>query len=160
MPPARGLPIYAIPIAVLCVLPRTLSAQPVAAPPDPAGPVITAVHLVSRLGGASHMPADATPKRARADTGVILYAVLEVEIPTGRGRGPARGRERRLYSNAGRVRLGNRVHITSPMDQAPAAELRWYKVEPTSENLSNTATGSFRFETIPYAETEVRAWRS
>jgi cell wall-associated NlpC family hydrolase len=172
MPPARGLPVYAIaiPIAVLCALPRTLSAQPVAAAPEPAGPVITAVHLVSRLRGAPHAPADATPKRARLDTGVILYAVLEVEVPTGpgrpsvngpaRGRGPAHGRERRRYSDAGRVRLGNRVHATLPMDQAPAAELRWYKVEPTSENLSNTATGSFRFETIPYAETEVMAWRS
>jgi cell wall-associated NlpC family hydrolase len=156
MPPARGLPVYAIAIAtaVLCALPRTPSAQPTAVRPDTAGPVITAVHLASRLSDAPEIPADTTPKRARAGIGVTLYAVLEVEVPTGRDR------ERRLYSNAGRVRLGHRVHVTLPMDQAPAAELRWYKVEPTSENLSNTATGRFRFETIPYAETEVRAWRS
>ena len=166
MPPARALPVYAIATAtaVLCALPRTPCAQPTEARPDPAGPVITAVHLVSRLRDAPNVPADATPKRARADIGVTLYAVLEVEVATGRGRGPARGpaqgRERRLYSNAGRVRLGNRVHTTLPMDQAPVAELRWYKVEPTSENLSNTATGRFRFETIPYAETEIRSWRS
>jgi hypothetical protein len=174
MPPARGLLVYAIVTltAVVCVLPRTLSAQPAAASPDPAGRVVTAVHLVSRLRGApgtsgdssGAAPADATPKRARADAGVTLYAVLEVEDPTQAGRGPARGRgrgrERRLYSDAGRVRLDGRVHATLPMDQAPAAELRWYKVEPTSENLSNTITGSFRFETIPYAETEVTAWRS
>jgi cell wall-associated NlpC family hydrolase len=164
MPPVRGLPVYAIATvtAVLCALPRTPSAQPTAARPDPASPVITAVHLVSRLrdapGTSSDGPADAAPKRARLDIGVTLYAVLEVEVPTGRG--PARGRARKLYSDAGRVRLGDRVHATLPLDQAPAAELRWYKVEPTSENLSNTATGSFRFATIPYAETEVAAWRS
>lgn len=165
MQSARGLSVYALStvvIAVLSMWPRTLPATPTQQARPAAGGVITAVHLVSRPSGAAgasaNEPADATPKRARADAGVILYAVLEVEREVENAAG--RGRERRFYSNAGRVRLGGRVHVTSPMDQAPPAELRWYKVEPTSENLSNTATGSFRFETIPYAETEITAWRS
>ncbi len=156
MPPARGLPVYAtfaLVTAVLGVLPRTLLATPAtpAEAPPASGGVVTAVHLVSRLRGATATaPADAAPKRARADAGVTLYAVLEVE----------HGRERKLYSDAGRVRLAGRVRATWPMNQAPPADLRWFKVEPTSENLSNTVTGSFRFETIPYAESEVAAWRS
>lgn len=109
------------------------------------GPV--AVHIVSRVGG-SRAPADTAPKRARADRGVTLHAVLEV------GRGSAR----RFYSDAGRIRLAGRVHTALPLARAPAAMLRWYKVEPTTENLSNTATGRFRFAPVPYAETLVEAW--
>lgn len=159
---ARAHPIYALSTMITAALAALPRAAP-ATPPEPAPRsdtrsdtrpdalhVITGVHLVSRLRDATGAPADATPKRARADTGVTLYAVLEVE--TGRGRA--------LYSDAGRVRLGGRVHATLPMRQAPAHALHWYKVEPTSENLSNTATGSFRFAEIPYAETEVAAWRA
>ena len=136
----------------LPILPRALAALPAEARAEPEDDhVVVAVHLVSRLRDAPDTPADAAPKRARADTGVTLHAVLEVHDQR---------RRPTFYSDAGRVRLGGRVHVTLPMDRAPAATLRGDKVEPTSENLSNTATGSFRFETIPYAETEVAAWRS
>lgn len=110
---------------------------------------VVGVHLVSRVRDAAEAPADAAPKRARADAGVTLYAVLEVEEAQ---------RVRRFYSDAGRIRLNGRVHDTLPMARAPRVELGWYKVEPTSENLSNTSTGSFRFEEIPYAETLVATW--
>jgi cell wall-associated NlpC family hydrolase len=118
-----------------------------AAPRDHAR--LVGVHLLSRVRDAADAPADAAPKRARAEAGVMLYAVLEVEEAP---------RVRRFYSDAGRIRLDGRVHDTVPMDRAPRVALRWYKVEPTSDNLSNTATGSFRFEEIPYAETLVAAW--
>jgi hypothetical protein len=108
---------------------------------------VVAVDIVSAVGG-SAAPADPSPKRARADAGVTLYAVLTV----------GEGRTRRYYSDAGTVRLGGRVHRTAPLADAPPATLRWYKVEPTSDNLSNTASGSFRFETIPYREVQVSGW--
>jgi cell wall-associated NlpC family hydrolase len=154
MPPIRGSRIAMctmVAVMLLGALPRPLSAQRAEAPGTPGKGELTGVHLVSRVADASHAPADATPKRARADGGVTLYAVLEVRDERG---------ARTYHSDAGRVRLGGRVHTTLPLDRAPAAELRWYKVEPTSENLSNTATGSFRFAVIPYAETEVAAWRA
>jgi cell wall-associated NlpC family hydrolase len=138
-------------IGTVCgVLSGTSAALPAQAGATPERDTrVVGVHLVSRVRDAGEAPADAAPKRARADAGVMLYAVLEVEEAP---------RVRRFYSDAGRIRLNGRVHATLPMARAPAAELRWYKVEPTSENLSNTATGSFRFEVIPYAETLVTAW--
>jgi cell wall-associated NlpC family hydrolase len=146
----RGSSVLALVAAVLVVLPGPLSALPIAVEPAGPGEAVIAVHIVSRVRGATDVFADAAPKRVRADVGVTLHAVLEVAD------GP-RG-ARRFYSDAGRIRLGNRVHVALPIERAPAVALRWYKVEPASENLSNTITGSFRFEAIPYVETEIAAW--
>ncbi len=130
----------------ICVGSSAAAAQTSPAP----GADITAVYIVSRPGDdAPTAPAGLGPTRARIDAGVTLYAVLELSH---------RG-QRRFYSDAGRIRVRGRVITPRPMTDAPAVALRWYKVEPTVETLSNTATGSFRFETIPYAETEVEAWR-
>jgi len=108
-----------------------------------AAPAIEAVHIVSRVGDDG--VADATPKRARRDQGVTLFAVIQ-----------ARDGSRLLtFSDAKQVRLGGKVVVTAPMAEAPAHRTSWFRVEPTEDNLSNTATGSFRFETIPYRETSI-----
>ena len=116
-----------------------------AARAEPARPV--AVHIVSRPIGASGPP-DTRPERARADRGVHLYAVLEAR----------RAGETVVFSRAPRVRLGDRTLTARPWREAPPAALLWYKVEPAVETLSNTASGRFRFESIPYRETLVAPW--
>jgi hypothetical protein len=104
---------------------------------------LVAVHLVSRVGASG--PADDLPKHARKDQPVTLFAVLETD--TG------------VFSDAGEVRLGQRALRTRPLAEGPRATLAWMKLEPTTENMSNTEGGSFSFHPIDYAETEVAAWR-
>lgn len=102
---------------------------------------IRAVHVVSRVG--TRGPADAAAKRARGTDGVTLYAVLEVE---------ARGR-RILYSDAPSLRWKGAVVTPVALARAPRATLTWRKVEPTAADLSNTRSGNFRYEPIPYQAT-------
>lgn len=108
---------------------------------------VRAVHLLARVTG-ERAAADARPKYALASAGVTLYAVIETE----------REGKRRFYSEAGRVRVRGRVHGSAPMAEAPPLRLRWFRVEPEVETLSNTASGRFRFEAIPYRETAIAAW--
>lgn len=110
-------------------------------------PEVVAVHIVSRVNRPGTI-ADARAKRARADVGVTLYAVLEV----------AHGDTPVFFSDAPVVRLRGRLHTTRAMDQAPPALLLWYKVEPATEDMSNTISGSFRFEAIDYREVLMRSW--
>jgi cell wall-associated NlpC family hydrolase len=114
---------------------------------DVAG-TITSVTIVSRVGTASSSNvADATPKRALAKDGVTLFALVEVE----------RGGKRTLYSDAGTVMWHGKKTTTRPVAEAPSLTIAWNKVEPSTKDMSNTASGSFRYETIPYATT---AWRA
>jgi hypothetical protein len=108
------------------------------------------VHIVSRdaSAAAATAVADETPKHARARDGVLLYAVI---VAGGV-----------VYSDAPRVRLGRerRARATRPLAQAGAGlALRWFRVEPTVENLSNEASGAFRYEAVPYEATELVDWR-
>ena len=107
---------------------------------------VTAVHIVSRAGSEG-VPDDA-PKRALAAEGVTLFAVLETR----------RGGERHFYSAAGKVHLRGAMRTTKPMSEAPPALLSWYKIEPSSENLSNTASGRFRIVRIEYGEVWMPTW--
>jgi hypothetical protein len=108
--------------------------------------LVVAVHVASRIGAAG--PVDDTPKRARRADGVTLFAVLEVRSGAGT----------RFYSDAGApVELGGRRHPVRPVREAPPVDFFWFKVEPTVESLSNTASGAFRYEEIPYAETAMMA---
>jgi hypothetical protein len=113
----------------------------------PTNPRIAAIHIVSSVNEPDAL-ADDTPKRVRLDVGVTLHAVVEVE----------HGMKRIYYSDASTIRLRGRTHQARPMAEAPPAALAWYKVEPTTENMSNTATGSFRYERIQYREVMVRSW--
>jgi hypothetical protein len=87
------------------------------------------------------------PKRARRDQTVTLYAVIVV---TG---GPDAG----TYSDAPALRVRGRPVAVRPLAAAPAAVLRWRKIEPAAQTMSNTASGEFRFEAIEYRATAVPA---
>jgi len=105
------------------------------------------VTIVSRVGtGEGAGVADATPKRALAKEGVTLFALVEVE----------RDGKRTIHSDAGRVRWRGKTVTARPIAEAPAMTIAWKKIEPSVADMSNTASGSFRYETIPYAAT---AWR-
>lgn len=94
-------------------------------------------------------PADDRPKRALRDDGVTLYAVVGFE---------QRG-EIRYYSVAkGAVEIAGRRREVLPLDRAPQTSLFWFKVEPAVASMSNTGSGTFRFEPIEYAETGVVSW--
>ena len=101
--------------------------------------------IVSRVGSGG--AADATPKRALAKDGVTLFALVEVEHDGART----------LYSDAGNVRWRGKPVTTRPLAEAPAITIAWRKIEPSVADMSNTASGSFRYETIPYVAT---AWRA
>jgi len=106
-----------------------------------AAPRITAAHIVSRVG-TDGIP-DETPKRALVKDGVRLFAVLEAKD----------GADTVYFSDAGTFLLGKKTHRARPLAEAPPATLFWFRVEPAVEWLSNTETGSFRYERIRYAET-------
>ena len=108
---------------------------------------LSAVHIVSAINGRAGLPDD-KPKRALAADGVTLYAVLEARIAG----------ERVFFSDADTVQLSGRKRVTRPMREAPTAALAWFKVEPAVEDMSNTESGSFRYEPISYREVRVQAW--
>ena len=108
---------------------------------------VRAVHVVSRVGASG--VADATPKRARVDQGVTLFALIEVTEVT------ARGKTTRWYSDAGKVRWGTKTLTTLPLAEAPIEALAWRRVEPTVASMSNEASGAFRFERVPYDATVI-----
>ncbi len=99
------------------------------------------VRIVSRVGTGV---ADETPKHARADVGVTLYAVLLVDGV--------------VYSDAPRLSLAGKLVKPRPLADAGRVDLEWSKIEPSAEDLSNTQSGAFRYEAIPYTETRVDAW--
>jgi hypothetical protein len=102
---------------------------------------LVSVAIASRVG--DHGPADSTAKRALTGERVTLYAVIELE----------RAGAKAVYSDAPSLRRGKRVITPRPLAEAGGVALVWSKIEPTENNLSNTATGSFRYEAIPYAAT-------
>ncbi|HEY5949114.1 MAG TPA: hypothetical protein VIV40_26660 [Kofleriaceae bacterium] len=101
---------------------------------------VTSVHIVASVANA---PASDAPAYARADEAVTLYAVIHA--------GDA------YYSDAPSPRIAGKRVQTAPLAQGPAIELAWTRIEPTSANLSNTASGTFRFEPIEYAVTAIDA---
>lgn len=113
----------------------------------PPTPHLVAVHIVSKLTNSDNIPTT-RPKRTRADIGVTMFAVVETRIQ----------RKRVFFSEAGKVRIGSRTYKTRPMSEGPVVQVSWYKVEPTIETMSNTASGNFRYERIEYSEVLVRPW--
>ncbi|MBK7071881.1 MAG: hypothetical protein IPH44_06225 [Myxococcales bacterium] len=129
------------------------AARPVAARPGASAAVgradvrgqVIAVGIASRVGASG--AADATPKRAKLGEDVTLFAVLEVDD----------GGTRTVYSDAPRLTWKKKSIAPRPLAEAPAVTLAWAKLEPTEANLSNTASGNFRYERIPYAATPLDA---
>ena len=138
----RGLPIAVILVAISLACGTPAQADGVRVGRDDAAGTVTAVHVVSRTGDRGL--ADAGPRRALAGERVTLFALVEVDRKT-------------LYSDAGRVRWNGKEVATRPLAEAPAMTLAWRKIEPAAKDLSNTASGSFRYERIPYAATPMTA---
>lgn len=127
--------------------PPATVAAPATGPADTIGRAdatgrIVAVGIASRVGTSG--AADATPKRARQGEPVTLFAVLVADDGT-------------IYSDAGALRWRGKAVTPRPLADAPAATLAWAKIEPTLANMSNTASGGFRYEPIPYAATPLAA---
>jgi hypothetical protein len=99
---------------------------------------VTAVHIVASVDKA---PARNAPAYARADQTVTLFALIRA--------GDA------YYTDAPAALLGNKRIKLLPLSRGPKIELAWSRIEPTSANLSNTASGTFRFEPIEYALTPI-----
>lgn len=99
---------------------------------------VTAVHIVASIDGDA--AADA-PAYARANQSVMLFALIRA--------GDA------YYSDAPTPMLGGKRITALPLARGPLIELAWSRIEPTSANLSNTASGTFRFEPIEYVVTAI-----
>lgn len=85
------------------------------------------------------------PAYARVDQTVRLYAVIRV----------ASGQ---YFSDAKRVKLDGRTVEVKPLARAPAIELRWNRIEPATQTMSNGDTPKdFHFEPIDYRATPIAA---
>jgi len=105
-------------------------------------------HIVSVVGegDTGRAIADESPKHAKASEGVTLYAAIVIDGV--------------VYSDAPRVKLAGKTRKTRPLADAGARlELRWYRVEPGVEDLSNETSGTFSYQAIPYEETEIQDMR-
>ncbi len=142
-PAKRGAAGVPEPVAV--ITPFTDGAAPVAVGRTDVAGRIVAVHVVSRVGASG--AADATPKRALARDPVTLFALVEIE----------HGGKRSFFSDAPLVRWNKKELRPRRLADAPAMKLTWSKIEPTTKDMSNTASGGFRYETIPYEATPMTA---
>lgn len=96
--------------------------------------VIRATIVASIDGG----PATTRPVHARADQKVTLYAVLVVDD----------NGHRTTYSDA------PGLHAKT-LAKAPAFTLQWNRIEPATDDLSNTEGGTFHFARIEYRATPI-----
>jgi hypothetical protein len=88
------------------------------------------------------------PAYARRDQRVMLHALLGVE----------EGGKRTYYSDAKTVQLDGKSIAVKPLAQAPQVELRWNRIEPAQQTMSNGDTPKqFHFETIDYRATPIEA---
>ena len=102
---------------------------------------ITSVQVVAAVGDAA---ASDAPAYARADQSVTLYAVVTAD--------------RVVYSDAPKLVLRGKQVQVKPLAQAPQHEVRWNRIEPAVNDMSNGATPSdFHFETIDYRATPIDA---
>jgi hypothetical protein len=116
--------------------------------PSPTAPAASAgVPVAPALAAAlpADLLADDTPKRVRRDQPVRLFALVAADVAG----------KRRWFSDAPRVRLEGKALDVRPLAELPRATLRWYRVEPTVATMSNTESGAFRFEPVPYARTVI-----
>lgn len=96
------------------------------------------VQLVAAIGANG---ANDRPIHARKGEVVTLYVVARIDGT--------------YFSDAPSVTLAGKRIATKPLAAAGKLELAWYRIEPTSVNISNTASGGFRFESIDYRATAI-----
>src|SRR5690606_23760745 len=88
-------------------------------------------------------PASDEPVYARKGQNVTLHAVVKAGGV--------------YYSDATAPRIRGKRVTTKPLAQGPALALAWSRIEPTTVNMSNTQSGTFRFEPIEYRATAIAA---
>lgn len=99
---------------------------------------VNAVHIVASVDGGA---ASDTPAYARADQVVTLFAIVRAGNT--------------YFSDAPSPSLAGKRIAVQPLARGPRLDLAWSRIEPTTANLSNTASGTFRFEAIEYAVTAI-----
>lgn len=99
---------------------------------------VNAVHVVASIDGGA---ASDAPAYARADQAVTLFAVVHAGNT--------------YFSDAPSPRLAGKRVSVQPLARGPQIDLAWSRIEPTTANLSNTSSGTFRFEAIEYAVTAI-----
>lgn len=101
---------------------------------------VAAVHIVASVddGAASDKPA-----YARADQAVTLYAVIRAGNT--------------YFSDAPAPTVAGKRITAQPLANGPRVAVAWSRIEPRVANMSNTASGTFRFEPIDYAVTGIAA---
>lgn len=124
----------------LCGLVFALSATTVASAHNP---IADSVQLVASIGTRG---ANDRPIHARKGEVVTLYVVARIGGT--------------YFSDAPSVMLAGKRVATKPLAQAPKLDLAWYRIEPTHANISNTASGGFRFERIDYRATAIEHARA
>lgn len=109
---------------------------------DPANAArVTSVQIAAAVGDDA---ASVAPTYARADQTVTLYAVVTAD--------------KIVYSDAPKLLLRGKRVQTRPLAQAPQIDLRWNRIEPAVNDMSNGATpADFHFETIDYRATPIDA---
>lgn len=99
---------------------------------------VNRVHIVASVDGEA---ANDAPAFARKDQSVKLFAVIRAGNT--------------FYSDAPSPTLAGKRIAVEPLDRGPAIEVAWSRIEPTTANLSNTSSGTFRFEPIGYRATTI-----
>ncbi len=99
---------------------------------------VDAVHIVASVDGNA---ASDAPAFARADQTVTLFAVIHAGNT--------------FYSDAPAPKLAGKRITVEPLDHGPVIAVAWSRIEPTTANLSNTSSGTFRFEPIEYRATSI-----
>jgi hypothetical protein len=99
---------------------------------------VTAIHIVASVDGAD---ASDGPAYARANQAVKLFAIIRAGDV--------------YYSDAPSPSLGGKRIAVQPIANGPEIAVAWSRIEPTVTNLSNTSSGTFRFEPIEYRATAI-----
>ena len=123
---------------------KKVSAAPIAKLGNAANSArVVAVQIVATVGDGA---AREKPAYARADERVMLYAVVTTEL-SGR---------RTVYSDAPKLELRGKRVTAEPIAKAPVIDLRWNRIEPAANDMSNGATpADFHFHAIDYRATPI-----
>jgi len=96
------------------------------------------VHVAMSIDGGA---ASDRPAYARRGQRVTLHAVLRAGTT--------------YFSDARQLVIGGKRVKAEPLASGPRVALRWQRIEPAVANMSNTQSGSFRFEPIEYRTTAI-----
>jgi hypothetical protein len=99
---------------------------------------VIGVQILASVDGG---PATDRPTYARKDQTVTLYALVRTAT--------------RSFTDAPDPHVAGKAIRAKPLQNAPALDLAWMRIEPSTATMSNTQSGSFKFEPIAYATTPI-----